>query len=82
MRPEHIADAAELASFLTDYSPNTHPLDYVVNQHLVGDKDWTPPVAGILLFGDNPSVMLPRKCGVRSSRYETREDDPERDHWS
>ncbi len=80
MRPEHIAEAAELASFLADYSPTTDPLNYVLNQHLMEDKDWTPLVAGVLLFGDNPSAMLPRKCGVRISRYETREDDPERDH--
>ncbi len=80
LSPEQIADAAELKCFLADYSPSTDPLDYVVNQHLVDAKDWTPLVAGILLFGDNPSVMLPRKCGVRISRYETREDDPERDH--
>jgi ATP-dependent DNA helicase RecG len=80
LNPEQIADAVELKSFLTDYSPSTDPLSYVVNQHLVEAKDWTPLVAGVLLFGDNPSAMLPRKCGVRISRYETREDDPERDH--
>lgn len=80
LNPEQIADAAELESFLADYSPSTDPLNYVVNQHLVEVKDWTPLVAGVLLFGDNPSAMLPRKCGVRISRYETREDDPERDH--
>ena len=78
--PEQIADARELASFLADHSPSTDPLDYAVNQHLVDTRDWTPLVAGILLFGDNPSAMLPRKCGVRVSRYETREDDPEREH--
>jgi ATP-dependent DNA helicase RecG len=77
---EQVADAAELISFLENYSPSTDPLDYVVNQHLVEAKEWTPLVAGVLLFGDNPSAMLPRKCGVRISRYETREDDPERDH--
>ncbi|MCJ2110497.1 putative DNA binding domain-containing protein [Methylobacterium sp. E-025] len=80
LTPEQIADAHELASFLADYSPSTDPLDYAVNQHLVDSKEWTPLVAGILLFGDNPSAMLPRKCGVRISRYETREDDPERAH--
>lgn len=80
LNPEQIADARELASFLADYSPTTDPLNYAVNQHLMDVKDWTPLVAGVLLFGDNPSAMLPRKCGVRISRYETREDDPERDH--
>ena len=78
--PEQVADALELRSFLQDYAPLTDPLDYVVNQHLVDAKDWSPLVAGILLFSNNPSAVLPRKCGVRISRYETREDDPERDH--
>ena len=80
LRAEQVADAQELKSFLSDYSPSTDSLDYVVNQHLVDTTDWTPLVAGVLLFGDNPSAMLPRKCGVRISRYETREDDPEREH--
>lgn len=80
LRTEQIADSAELASFLAEYSPSTDSLTYAVNQHLVDSKDWAPLVAGVLLFADNPSAMLPRKCGVRISRYETREDDPERDH--
>ena len=37
-------------------------------------------MAGVLLFADLPQAILPRKCGVRISRYETREDDPEREH--
>lgn len=31
------------------------------------------------MFANSPAAVLPRKCGVRVSRYETREDDPERD---
>jgi ATP-dependent DNA helicase RecG len=77
---EQVVDAKEIQSFLRDFSPATDPLDYVVNQHLVEPKDWRPLVAGVLLFSDNPTAVLPRKCGVRISRYETREDDPERDH--
>lgn len=77
---EYIVDSLELADFLDDYSPTTHPLDYVVNQHLIELKSWEPLVAGLLLFANNPSAILPRKCGVRISRYETREEDPERDH--
>lgn len=80
LNPEQITDSPELGSFLSEYSPSTDPLDYVVNQYLVDARDWSPLVAGVLLFGNNPSAMLPRKCGVRISRYETREDDPERDH--
>ncbi|WP_243369998.1 ATP-binding protein [Microvirga solisilvae] len=78
--PEVVVDSNEIREFLRGYSPATDPLDFVVNQHLVDLRDWTPSVAGILLFANNPPVVMPRKCSVRISRYETREDEPERDH--
>lgn len=34
----------------------------------------------MLLFYQNPSAALPRRCAVKIARYETREDDPEREH--
>ena len=34
----------------------------------------------MLLFHDNPSNVVPRKCAVKIARYETKDDDPERDH--
>ena len=37
-------------------------------------------VATILLFHNCPSAVNPRKCAVKITRYETKEDDPERDH--
>jgi ATP-dependent DNA helicase RecG len=77
--PEKIVDSEELKTFLRDVSPSTSPLDFAVNQHLVDEKDWSPLVAGVLLFSDVPQAILPRKCGVRISRYETRAEDPERD---
>jgi hypothetical protein len=33
-----------------------------------------------LLFHPSPSAVIPRKCAIKITRYETREDDPERDH--
>lgn len=80
LRTEEISDAAELGRFLAAYSPKTDPLEFVTNQNLVDRTTWHPRVAGILLFNDNPSAALPRKCAVKIARYETKEDDPERDH--
>jgi ATP-dependent DNA helicase RecG len=77
---EHISEAAELRRFLLEYSPKTDPLEFVVNQNLVDRKTWEPRVSGILLFNDNPAAAMPRKCSVKIVRYETKEDDPERDH--
>lgn len=78
--PEQIVDSAELKGFLADHAPKTDPLDFVVNQNLVDPKTWEPKVAPVLLFHENPSNVVPRKCAVKIARYETKEDDPEREH--
>lgn len=79
-RIEDIVDSAHLRAFLADYSPQTEPLDFTVNQYLVDVRTWEPSAAGLLLFADNPSAVVPKQCGVKIARYETREEDPERDH--
>ena len=82
IKPEDLVDSANLTDFLNDYSPKTDPLDFLINQHLLENKSWNPTYAGTLLFYQNPSATLPRRCGVKITRYETREDTPERDHLS
>ncbi len=79
-RMELLVESKAIQSFLTDYSPKTDPVDFVVNQQLVDYRTWEPTVAGILLFSDQPSANMPRQCAVKIARYITREDEPERDH--
>ena len=78
--PETIVDGAPLLEFLTDFSPRTAPLEFCVNENLVDLRTWDPKVCGLVLFAPNPSALVPTRAGVRVSRYETREDDPEREH--
>ncbi|MEO1656128.1 MAG: ATP-binding protein [Pseudomonadota bacterium] len=78
--PDVVVDAPELGEFLAGYAPKTDPLDFCVNRNLLEHNTWRPRVAGLLLFHPSPSTVLPKKCSVRIARYETREDDPERDH--
>ncbi len=77
---EHIAESTELASFLDDYSPKTDSLEFCINQSLLNYKTWETKVAAALLFHAHPSAVVPRKCAVKITRYETKEDDPERAH--
>lgn len=77
---EQITEAEELESFLQGYSPKTDPLEFVINQNLVDYKTWEVRAAAALLFHPSPSAIMPRKCAVKVTRYETREEDPERDH--
>jgi ATP-dependent DNA helicase RecG len=60
VRMEDIVDSKELRTFLTDYSPQTDPLDFTVNQYLVDVRTWEPTVAGLLLFANNPSAVVPK----------------------
>src|SRR5437773_4093684 len=64
---------------LTDGMVPGVSLDFTVNQYLVDVRTWESTVAG-LLFSKNPSVAVPKECAVKVARYETREEDPERDH--
>ena len=47
---------------------------------MIHNKTCQPTVAGILLFADNPSANLPKKCAVKIIRYETKEEEPEREN--
>jgi ATP-dependent DNA helicase RecG len=78
--PEQVVEGPELAFFLADYSPKTDPLEFVLNQNLLDHKTWQPRTVAALLFHAAPSAVVPRKCAIKIARYETREDDPERDH--
>lgn len=78
--PETIFESEELRNFLKDFSPRTDPLEYTISENLIDLKNYDPRVSGLLLFAANPSACLPRKCAVKIIRYETREDQPERDN--
>lgn len=77
---EEVSEGDELQRFLSEYSPKSDPLEFALNQNLVDRKSWEPKVAGVLLFANNPAAVMPRKCSVKVARYETKEDDPEREH--
>ena len=77
---EDIVDSPVLATFLAGYSPSTDPLELSINKGLIDRKSFKPKVAGLLLFSKDPAGSVPRKCSVRIARYETKEDDPEREH--
>jgi ATP-dependent DNA helicase RecG len=77
---EDIFDTFEMKRFLNDYSPKSDPIDFTVNQNLVDRKTYDPKISGLLLFNDNPVALLPRKCGIKITRYDTSEKIPEREH--
>lgn len=77
---ELITESNEITHFLNECYPKADPLDFVINQNLVDYKSWAVRAAAALLFHPVPSAVMPRKCAIKVSRYETRDDDPEREH--
>lgn len=77
---EDIFESKEIVKFLQDYSPLSDPIDFTVNQNLVDRKTYDPRTAGILLFSDNPTPLMPKRCGIKITRYDTSEEIPERIH--
>ncbi|MDH2346296.1 ATP-binding protein [Bradyrhizobium sp. SSUT77] len=78
--PEQITEGKEVLGFLTNYSPKTDALEFCLNQNLLDFKSWQLRVVSALLFHPAPSAVIPKKCALKITRYETKEDDPERDH--
>lgn len=81
--PDANIDDLEASDHLREFAnnlpaDNIEPLDVLLKQNLV-DKEWLPRVAAILLFSHNPSAILPKQCAIRIARYNTSDDDPERD---
>lgn len=77
---EDIFESPKLQEFLDHYSPKSDAIDFTVNQNLVDRKTYDPRTAGILLFSENPTPLLPSRCGIKITRYDTSEDVPEREH--
>lgn len=81
--PDSELEDLESSNSLSDFAHHLpldkiEPLDILIKQNLI-DKEWTPRVAAILLFSDNPSAVLPKQCAIRIARYDTSDEDPERD---
>lgn len=71
-----------LLNFLQEYSPKTDPSAFLKKQNLaqIVNSQEQATYAGILLYGENPSASLPKKCAVKVSRYDTSEITPLREH--
>ena len=80
VEPELVVESDELTSFLNRYSPRTDPLEFCVNQNLFTSREWSPRTCSVLLFAPSPAAIAPRKCSVKVTRYETKEENAERDH--
>lgn len=79
-RPELIVDSEAMREFVIEARDAIDPLSFCVNEGLITADQFVPTAAGVLLFADNPPAHFPKRCGIKIVYYDTRLDEPERDH--
>ena len=80
---DELKNSSVLKEFLDDYSPRTNPDEFLHKQRLIRknpDGELNATYSGVLLFGKNPPAILPKKCSIKISRYDTSEQTPRREH--
>lgn len=79
VRAETIVEGAHLKSFLTALPiTDKDPFNFAVQENLLPEV-MHPTVALVLLFAENPSSAMPRQCAVKIVRYDSSEEEIERD---
>ncbi|MEL7629140.1 RNA-binding domain-containing protein [Pectobacterium aroidearum] len=78
---DDLVDSKVLADFLSQLPiTDPDPLNFLLKEHLIDTKNWYPKVSSLLLFSENPSSIIPRQCSVRVVRYDTTDEDIDRDN--
>ena len=68
-----ISNSEETISFILEIVPHQEPDKWLRKQNLIiGD---TTPLAGAVLFADEPQALLPKRCGIKVYRYRTADDE-------
>jgi len=80
IRAEQVVDSRHLKHFLENLPlTDKEPLTFLIQEGLLREDTFEPTVASILLFSENPSSLLPKQCAVKIVRYDSSEDDVDRD---
>jgi len=73
-----ITNSSKIIEFLLNVIPTAEPDIWLKKQKLiVNDK---PTVAGVLLFSEEPQIVLPKRSAIKIFRYKTHKPVPEREH--
>jgi ATP-dependent DNA helicase RecG len=67
---EELANSLKIIDFLLKVVPSAEPLVWLEKQRLLSKGRAT--VAGVLLFGDEPQAILPKRSAVKVFRYKTK----------
>lgn len=75
--PTIISDSLQIVEFMIEVVPSSEAEPWLRKQNLI--RDDKPTVAGLILFADEPQAVLPKRCGIKIYRYNTKEEEGTRD---
>ena len=73
---ERVSNSVVLLQFLLDVIPTAEPEPWLEKQLLT--RDAKPTIAAVVLYGEEPQAILPKHCGIKIYRYETRDEEGSR----
>jgi len=68
---ELVSNSTVILQFLLDVIPTAEPEPWLRKQLLLRERK--PTIAAVLLFAEEPQAIIPKHCGIKVYRYETRE---------
>lgn len=71
-----VSNSVVLLQFLLDVIPTAEPEPWLEKQLLV--HNGRPAIAAVLLYAEEPQAILPKRCGIKVYRYETRDEEGSR----
>ncbi|MGZ0173583.1 MAG: ATP-binding protein [Planctomycetales bacterium] len=75
--PSAITDSLQILEFMVEVVPSSEAEPWLRKQNLL--RDDKPTVAGLILFSDEPQIALPKQCGIKLYRYNTKEEEGTRE---
>lgn len=75
--PSEISNSEQIIEFILNVVPSSEPSRWLSKQQLI--KNDKPTVAGIVLFADEPQALIPKRCGIKIYRYQTKDDEGARE---
>lgn len=76
--PARVTDSLTVTEFMIEAVPVSESVPWLRSQQLLVDEG-VPTVAAVLLFDDEPQVVLPKRCAIKVLRYKSSAKEGQRD---
>ncbi len=68
---ETITNSIPVLEFMLNVVPSAEPANWLSKQQLL--RQGRPTVAGVILFAEEPQALIPKRSGIKTYRYKTKE---------